>query len=408
MHYIFVALSSSNDVLFFGYINSKRNNENSISGLSEQDVKDWISTSKDVNDKFQKVISNPTSFKTRIIARRLDNDSCNAIVNLLAFHVFKEDLLINKFYFSDQPNFRNKNNWSHNPIVDFKYDHSGFFVNSMNSKFYCYALIDPSTNEPFYIGKGSGLRINDHFIPPFRSNNRKEAKIKGLLAKGYQPFEIGRVICKLTSEKEAFDVESFYIRYVFSMERLTNIVFGQNLNLFRNSGDFEQRYGFDIPIVIQHNNIRYELLDLFLGAGLDQILHEITSKINIKYNYEFDISSPKVLGAGELGVLINVDGVITVAIHLRLQKRIQLMLWPENNAERFWVGNHFEMLNADPLRADLRFYPQIWRNGNYPGMTKDIDEAVRRFGVLVDIIRVRNNEEIQRKTYLHEYLVFLD
>lgn len=192
------------------------------------------------------------------------------------------------------------------------------------------------------------------------------------------------------------------------MENLTNIVFGQNLELFKSLGDIKERYGFDKPIVIKHNNIRYELLDLFLGAGLDQILHEITSKINIKYNYEFDISSPKVLGAGELGVLINVDGVITLAIHLRHQKRIQLMFWPEKKAEKNWVENHFEMLNVDPLRADLRFYPKIWRKGNSPGMTKDIDEAVRRFGVLVDIIRVRNNEEIQRKTYLHEYLAFLD
>lgn len=165
MHYVFVALGNSNNVIFFGYINSRRNNEDSISGLSEHEVKTWLRTSKELNDNFQQVISNPTSFKIRIIARRLDSDSCIAIINLLAFNVFSEDLLINKISLSEKTDFRKKNDWNYSKTLDLGYDESGFFVNSINSNFYCYALIDPSTNEPFYIGKGSGLRINDHFIP---------------------------------------------------------------------------------------------------------------------------------------------------------------------------------------------------------------------------------------------------
>lgn len=39
------------------------------------------------------------------------------------------------------------------------------------NKFYVYALFKPSEDNPFYVGKGIGERVNDHFKP---SNLKKK------------------------------------------------------------------------------------------------------------------------------------------------------------------------------------------------------------------------------------------
>ena len=74
------------------------------------------------------------------------------------------------------------------------------------NKFFVYALIDPETNSPFYIGKGSKNRPKAHFRPSsLKSRSRKNSKIKSLQAKGLQ-IKTAILFEKLT-ESEAKEKE---------------------------------------------------------------------------------------------------------------------------------------------------------------------------------------------------------
>ena len=47
-------------------------------------------------------------------------------------------------------------------------------------KWYVYLLSDPNTNEVFYVGKGKGNRVFDHF-KNLKKNDPKSQKIKEIL-----------------------------------------------------------------------------------------------------------------------------------------------------------------------------------------------------------------------------------
>lgn len=78
-------------------------------------------------------------------------------------------------------------------------------------KFYVYALYSPD-GYPFYIGKGSGRRIDDHFRKPSLStNSHKNNKIISLLkTSGFVKSEI---LSWHENEKDAYEMEGFLIHY---------------------------------------------------------------------------------------------------------------------------------------------------------------------------------------------------
>lgn len=84
-------------------------------------------------------------------------------------------------------------------------------------QFYVYALIDPKTNKPFYIGKGKDDRIKQHFseAEEYRgisdissaaeidendlrgfTNIDKLARIRELFSEGYKYQDIARIMAK--------------------------------------------------------------------------------------------------------------------------------------------------------------------------------------------------------------------
>ena len=52
-------------------------------------------------------------------------------------------------------------------------------------KYYVYLLSDPQTEEIFYVGKGKGNRVFQHFTD--KEDSAKTRKIRALLDKGIEP-----------------------------------------------------------------------------------------------------------------------------------------------------------------------------------------------------------------------------
>lgn len=88
--------------------------------------------------------------------------------------------------------------------------------------FYCYMLIDPSTSQPFYIGKGKRDRFKKHVYPcNARNNTYKLRKLsKTMKESGHY---IARIVYTTPDEDQAYQYEQYLIS---QHPHLTNIAVG--------------------------------------------------------------------------------------------------------------------------------------------------------------------------------------
>lgn len=73
-------------------------------------------------------------------------------------------------------------------------------------KFYVYELIDPSTLKPFYVGKGSGARIDVYSQSYPKVNEFTKTKLEEIALSG-KPLQI-RYVSESLSEKDAVELEA--------------------------------------------------------------------------------------------------------------------------------------------------------------------------------------------------------
>jgi len=105
--------------------------------------------------------------------------------------------------------------------------------------YYVYELVDPTTDEVFYIGKGTFNRKDEHEKEAEKIEDEESAadkikRIKSLSAKNKQPIK--RVIGRYQDEKSAFAVESTLIHWVYGFENLTNVQPGHGAEAIRPFG----------------------------------------------------------------------------------------------------------------------------------------------------------------------------
>jgi hypothetical protein len=346
----------------------------------------------------------------RVIGAMLNEQVALDVESFLIKHVYGYksdgfDTLTNAQRGHYDHRFRLKGDWTQNSNFDFSSNEKDELIGQppFSGGYYVYVLRDPSTKKVFYVGKGKGIRLLQHFSGTSRDPEQNPAwqKLDELLSAGFKQSEIGKVIAKELTESSAFIIENVCIQFVYGFQNLQNQVHGHYGELFRRHGDWELRDGLDLEILIRPGGERTYLFAQFLAAGAGIAL---TRAINTLPESGFDHSfSPfKVRDAGELAtetpLLVNEDGKEILALRLfaRNNLKIQLAALSHTKIAQTHRDRIFMELGLYPLRrTDKFFFPNLWRNKT----DSDLDEVTRRWVCLTSFFADPKNVN---KTVLKE------
>ena len=413
--YVYALLDPKNNIPFYvGKGTSNRIVDHFRVGRSPEEIFDEEDDPRETN-KMQ-IIRDLTSKGAgakdiaRVVGRRLSEEVAFAIEGLLIKSVYGRgpNALTNIADGQHAERFRAKDEWVYISTYDLPTDRHGNFLaddgEHQLGEYYVYVLRNPVNGRIFYVGKGKGKRLCDHFqnaISNMASSDvERLGEIRKLFVEGHKPCDIGRIIARVTSEALAFMIESLYIKFVIGFKNLHNIQPGHASGLYRSHEDWELRKGFDIPIVVEKGQARDESLDEFLGEGLDIELQEVIDVIAKNApNLELDFSLPKVHGARELVVFASIPDVhpgVKLRIQIRSARRFQVMLCPinKNKQGREWMRNHFTNLDAYSLLrpSDDMFIAPRWRGQR--NVTSDPAVAADRALKLIALTRVKRREDL--------------
>ena len=405
--YVYILLDPSNNSPFYvGKGTSNRINEHFRVGYSPEEIFDPKTKSKDETDKnrfIQELTKRNygTNEIARVVGRRLSEETAFAIEGLLIKSIYGLDSLKNIVDGRHTDRFRAKDNWDYIEGFDLRSDPQGNFLEGKDDEYYVYVLRNPDTGKIFYVGKGKGNRLSDHFQDARIHKNNSVAKrlteISTLIQAGKLPKDIGRIVARVENESVAFMIESFYIKFVIGFENIHNIIAGHASYMFRSFNDWDLRIGFDIPIIVERGQARTEELDICFSEGLDLELQKVVDKLEeLEPKLKLEFSNPKFVDAGELAVwasIPDIDQNVVVRIQIRFARRFQIQLYPLNVGGRIWIENHFTMLNAYPLmRKDNRFIALSWRGAN--NVTRDAAVAASRVLQIIKLARIARREDL--------------
>jgi hypothetical protein len=269
-----------------------------------------------------------------------------------------------------------------------------------SSKPYVYGLVHPKSQQVFYVGKGQNGRILDHFndaraLRDDFASSEKLTELAALLKAGYTEANIGRILAITETAETALLLESILIKFVYGYANLTNIQVGHRSHLFRAHGDWTLRNGLDIPLIVEKGQERVELLDDFLGQGIDTLLYEIRDRLNsLPLMRHLQFSNAKVQGAGELCIDATLDEQITLRIQSRSTRKVQVALIGTQVSQRKWLVKHFAKLGKFPYkRTDFRFTPLAWHGA--ANVTSDVDIALQRAVKLMQLAMAANLQSLE-------------
>lgn len=302
------------------------------------------------------------------------------------------------------------------PGLDFPADPNGQLRNTYSGKcggYYVYALIDPNKNEIFYVGKGKGKRVWNHFrdAQSFSEEEMKKKKgeklerLKALLDRGDTPSNIVKILARVPNNEAAYLTETFCMKFIVGSRDLENSTSGKYADKIRAKDDLKRRYGFD-RICKREQNGRFPRQveeDLFKGAGLEEYLSEfceafVKNLTDKSYGPIPRFSSAKIAGAGELVRDAEFETTFGKVL-LRLQMRspwtssIHCLIQPGGNDElgrgtpreraRSLTISVYGAENPPGLRRDAVFNCNSWKADN---IATDVDEAIRRATLLYKVV----------------------
>ncbi|PYZ99722.1 hypothetical protein A6K26_006360 [Gammaproteobacteria bacterium 2W06] len=270
-----------------------------------------------------------------------------------------------------------------------------------HGKYFVYALLDPADGKVFYVGKGRGNRIANHFnqaknlarVTDQTRRKKKLERLKALLDQGHRPIDATMILARVDDEDEAFLLETFYLKFVFGPWSLENSTGGRDSDLFRAHGDLQHRYGFEIPAERKGADGRRIKEDLFKGAGFDRLLEQASKALNRRITAEghppVTFSTPGITGAGELSVntpLVTPLGQIKLMLHIRSAQTGRLNCSTHPHGRRgsdisriIWqeVCRLHELGTPQEIgyRRDNHFNPRVWQGEH---LAPDIDTLVDR------------------------------
>ena len=329
----------------------------------------------------------------RIIARDLDETSAFALEAFLIKTIYGrgEGRLLNQVEGQHSERFRPRESWDLLPGFNSLSDAGQLdaLPSHDGRPFYVYVLLDPLTSAVFYVGKGTGNRLAQHFSDAVNNVDDGERcrlnKLRDLLGR-HKPNRIGHIVAHVEAKDIAFNIEALLISFVYGTNNLTNIRRGHRWETIRHFGDWEPRDGLDVPHVVNpdvpqdRDWLKQMLIADGLGVPLDAIKHTFPGiqfgDLSVLDSGELGIEGGVGLGAGAAGTRIKV---------FTRRSNIQIELRPRSRGQKDWMIKHFVALDSVRfLRKDNVFLPAAWRGSK--NMSNDLDIAIQRVRLLLELI----------------------
>ena len=184
-------------------------------------------------------------------------------------------------------------------------------------KYYVYELRDPSGNDVFYVGKGTGTRARQHIGDALNSdiNTAKLQRIREIHNRNQEVIII--IIGRYKTEEEAFAVESTLIKWVYGFMSLSNVVHGRRHRSIRAIKDYSEVDGIDIPRKRYSFSGEYtdgvikQVRDNYVLEDLEELRLKIIGKIP-----DIEVSTPEIVNTQDPCILIRYNSSIRIQIIL--------------------------------------------------------------------------------------------
>lgn len=205
---------------------------------------------------------------------------------------------------------------------------------------YVYELRDPQDNSVFYVGKGTGARIDYHSAD---EDNSKGKRIREIESAGGQVIRI--VIGRFVTEDEALAVESVLIKWVYGLSNLTNLIHGHRHRLVRGYSEqavaqYSEHPGIDRPRMIEGVRDGQYTADLRQKITNNQVLEKLESLRDELRNHPdlngLTVSDPDLTVAQDPCLLITGLAPASVQIQVKMQltgKKVVLNLIPASHKQ---------------------------------------------------------------------------
>lgn len=214
--------------------------------------------------------------------------------------------------------------------------------------YYVYALIDPRTNQIFYIGKGSGNRVFEHEKESLNSPDSDKLKLKTISEIRALGLKVKKIIINNNlTEAEAFAAETALINafnYV-NDAGLTNIASGHNFTEALSVEDFEKIYGAQ---ELYEEDIKHKILVIKINK-----LYRRNMSANECYESVRGIWRAAIHNAKSVEYVFGVYNSLVVAVYkpthwykcrecLQKRPRQNEILTPQMENRIFFVDENFE------------------------------------------------------------------